>query len=975
MKIDHTPYKHIPAPEKLADEVKTIKTLTQYLKKANLNTDTITNSATQYIQAIRAQTQPTTKTIINHYGLDTPEGQILMQLAETLPRIPDKKTARTFLNDRLATIETITSKTTSLTTKTTDFLLNIASILGKYNLKTSLTSAVTTPIMHTTIKHILNTISEQYILASTIEAATQKTLSDYRYSYDILGEGSRTASQADIYFSTYMEALHHTGKQNQSIENPYEKDSISIKLSALHPRLELAKYPSLISELIPKLEEIINTAKEYSLLITIDAEESYRLDLTLLLFTDLLKSTQYPHLGLAIQAYNPRCFYIIDYLIHLAQQYQHKIPVRLVKGAYWDSEIKHAQTEGLSYYPVFTEKHHTDISFLACAHKLIKNHRHLYPQLATHNAYTIACVEPWLSPHIDYEFQRLHGMGKRLHDQLTNRHPCRVYAPIGSHETLLPYLIRRLLENGAGNAFVKQLADPGTPIETLIQTPLTIDNTQPIPLPQHLYSNRQNSTGIELNNTHNHNTLTTLLENPPTLKTKAQNTATIDTTIQTANNYFPIWNHTPIKTRAQYLLNAASLLEKYQNEALTLCIQEAHKTIKNSIGEIRETIDFLRYYATEGIRLLESPQLPNSPTGETNTLSLSGRGTFITISPWNFPLAIFTGQIAAALITGNTVIAKPAEDTPTIANWMIQLLHKAGIPKKALHCIQGDGSTGQQLIKHPTIAGVTFTGSTQTAHNINQTLAKKNGPIIPFIAETGGQNCMIADNSIMLEHTLDDILLSAFDSAGQRCSALRVLFLQEEIAATLIPMLSEAIQTLKLGNPKHLSTDIGPVINQQAYDTIQQHIKHLSKTATLIAHGPHTEEKGYFIPPHIFRINHIAELKQEIFGPILHIITFKQDEIEQAIEQINSTGYGLTFGIQSRIHSRINTILPKINAGNYYINRPMIGATVGVQPFGGQGLSGTGPKAGGPHYLLRFLTEKTTSENTTAFGGNIELLK
>jgi RHH-type proline utilization regulon transcriptional repressor/proline dehydrogenase/delta 1-pyrroline-5-carboxylate dehydrogenase len=832
----------------------------------------------------------------------------------------------------------------------------------------------------------------------------------------MLGEGARTFTQAEDYFTSYLHAIHALGKTTSKDMPMFDKPSISIKLSALHPRYELTQAKRLIDEMLPKLEALVSQAAEYNLAVTIDAEETSRLDISLQLFEQLL---QHPSLkgfggiGLAVQAYQKRAWYVLDYLHSLAEQCSTRIPVRLVKGAYWDAEIKLAQQLGLPGYPVFTEKHHTDVSYLACAAFLLDRQHSFYPQFATHNAHTVSAILEYAEAK-EFEFQKLHGMGEALHDMVLKENPhvkCRIYAPTGKHKELLPYLIRRMLENGSSTSFIHQLGDETISIRDLIEDPISYTKHQQakpnpaIALPEAIYHSapacfaRKNSTGFDLGNLHQLSQLQNTLEsfqsaswNTDTLKGESTttyrpfdtasavgqvvhaNAEHIEQALTQASTAFKCWSLTSATYRASILEKAADLIEERRDEAIALCIHEAGKTLVDAIAEIREAADFCRYYAALS-RMQFSDFALTGPTGESNIFSLHGRGIFLCISPWNFPMAIFTGQVTAALAAGNCVIAKPAGQTPLIAHFVVKLLHEAGIPNDVLHFMPASGAlTGEKLVADTRISGIAFTGSTTTARNINQTLAAREGTIIPFIAETGGQNAMIVDSTALLEAAVDDIILSAFNSAGQRCSALRVLYVQDDIADAMITLLKGAMEALTIGNPAHISTHVGPVIDKPAQEKLLAHISHMHAVGKFIAKAEAPSSNGFFVAPHAFEIDSIKVLKEEVFGPVLHVIRFASHELDKVIADINSTGYGLTFGVHSRVEERINYLRQHIHAGNMYVNRNMIGAVVGVQPFGGEGLSGTGPKAGGAHYLLRFAHERTFTNNIAAIGGNITLL-
>ncbi|MBS0230507.1 MAG: bifunctional proline dehydrogenase/L-glutamate gamma-semialdehyde dehydrogenase PutA, partial [Proteobacteria bacterium] len=816
--------------------------------------------------------------------------------------------------------------------------------------------------------------------------------------------------------------------RTQAADAVFSAPSISIKLSALHPRYEHAKRARVMAELGPRILELAQQAKAFGIGFTIDAEETDRLELSL----DLIEATLTdPSLdgwngyGLAVQAYQKRAPRVIDFLADLARRSGRRIPVRLVKGAYWDAEVKRAQVEGQAAYPLFTRKQNTDVSYLANARRMLDAGTALYPMFATHNAQTIATVYQMarrMADRRDFEFQKLHGMGDGLYAEVVPANrldaPCRVYAPVGSHEDLLPYLVRRLLENGANSSFVNRITDEAIPVEDLIHDPVAFVSALDsiphprIPLPVDLYRSqhqqRDNSMGINLANDNDLRALAESLNSagagswtagplvpgasPSGAFAEATNPAdrrevvgrwqatdaiTLEHALVNAVAAQPAWDATPASARAAILEHAASLLEARMPAYMAMCTKEAGKTLIDGIAEVREAVDFLRYYALQAREHFAPMALPG-PTGEANQLQLAGRGVFACISPWNFPLAIFLGQIAAALAAGNAVIAKPAEQTNLIGYAAIKLLHEAGIPQEVLQYLPGDGATvGAALTRDPRVAGVCFTGSTETARAINRALASRDtGPIATLIAETGGQNAMIADSSSLPEQVVKDALGSAFTSAGQRCSAARVLLVQDDIADKVIHMLAGAMAELSVGDPGLPSTDVGPVIDEDAKAILVAHAERMKTAAKPIAEAKLGTgcEHGTFFAPIAWELKSIAELDREKFGPALHVVRWKADELDAVVDAINATGYGLTLGIHSRIDATIDRIVTRAKVGNIYVNRNQIGAVVGVQPFGGQGLSGTGPKAGGPHYLPRFATEKTVTVNTTAAGGNASLL-
>lgn len=973
-------------------------------------------------------------TLLHQYDLSTEEGIALMCLAEALLRIPDKTTMDKFISDKLSTVEwkNHLSKDNSLFVNAATWSLLLTgkvyapTLDNQQNLFSSLkriTSRLGASMIRPVILQMMKSIGKQFVMGQTIDEALTRavTLQDsgYRFSFDMLGESARTAADAKHYYDSYVHAIDAIGKAANA-GSPAKNPGISVKLSALMPRYEYSHYESVMQEMPPKLLALAQQAKKYNIGLTVDAEEADRLDLSLdileVVFTDPTLAG-WEGLGLAVQAYQKRAAYVIDWLSDLARSQGRRLMVRLVKGAYWDAEIKMSQTSGQIDYPVFTRKNSTDVSYIACAKKLLSQPDCFYPQFGTHNAYTAAAIMEIAGTNTEFEFQCLHGMGRPLYDQIVDKNqfnrPCRIYAPVGTHRDLLGYLVRRLLENGANSSFVNKLADDKTPIDDIIIDPvariaaLTSKPHPLIPLPIDIYPHWQNSTGIDLSNTTEYANLrqqmneaeqekwvaASIINGKSLADNNAQSITSpshlqqvigyvnkagepeVENALVVATASMRKWEETPVNERALILERAAELFQQEMPRLVAILNKEAGKCIPDSISEIREAIDFCRYYAYRA-RIDLIPQILPGPTGELNQLSLHPRGVFACISPWNFPLAIFTGQIVAALVTGNPVIAKPAEQTPLIAYKAIQILHQAGIPTDVLQLLIGPGRViGTKLVSDPRIAGVMFTGSTATAKFIEQTLANRKGPIALFIAETGGQNAMIVDSSALAEQTVMDIAQSAFNSAGQRCSALRVLFVQEEMAPKLLDMLKGYMEQLTLGDPNSLSTDIGPVIDSAAQQMLQNHFTKMSEQATLIAQVTANQAStGYYFAPSVFELTDLSILEGEVFGPILHVIRYKANELDKVMDAIINTGYGLTLGIHSRIDATIQHIANRMPVGNIYVNRNMIGAVVGVQPFGGERLSGTGPKAGGPHYLPRLCMERSLSNNTTAVGGNARLV-
>lgn len=994
--------------------------------------ENIENRARHLVEAVRRDrlAKGGLDAFLYQYDLSSEEGIALMCLAEALLRIPDAGTSDRLIKDKIASQdwEQYLGKSQSWFVNAATWGLMLTGKLlteeksSSANLLSTLKRLVARtgePIIRNAVRQAMKILGRQFVMAEEIQAALVRAKENesrgYRYSYDMLGEAAKTKEDADFYLKSYQQAIEIIGKANQG-QGPIDGPGISVKLSALHPRYEWVKREQMRQELLPILKSLVLQAKEANIGFTIDAEEADRLELSLILFEALVKELDlgsWQGLGLALQAYQKRAYYVIDWLASLAKQHQRQFMLRLVKGAYWDSEIKWTQERGLKDYPVFTRKSSTDVSFLACAQKLLKAGTLFYPQFASHNAQTVSAIIEMAKIHNmegKYEFQCLHGMGESLYDNIVggdknnenNKHnanneiqfniPCRVYAPVGGHEYLLGYLVRRLLENGANTSFVNRIIDEKTPVELLIQDPvkkteLLIDKRHPkIPLPKDLYGKeRPNSQGIDLTDPLEIEPLLKAIsmEFPKLSKTTIENLSSTDLTniFNAAKQDALAWSQVSPIERAQCLERIADLLDKNRSSLMALIIREGGRTVMDANAELREAIDFCWYYR-ERLRMDFQIQALTGPVGEYNQLTLQGRGVIACISPWNFPLAIFLGQVVGALAAGNAVIAKPAGQTPKIALATAALLHEAGIPKGVLQCAIASGSSvGKHLEESESLAGVMLTGSTETARVINRSLAKREGPILPFIAETGGQNAMIVDSSALPEQVVTDVISSAFNSAGQRCSALRVLFIQEEVADRTINMLKGAMMELKIGDPFDLAMDLGPVIDKTAAESLILHVEALKKSSqakliyecslpeNLPALEPHT-----FFAPIAFEIDHLDILKQEVFGPVLHVLRYKAKELDKVIDAINNTGYGLTLGIHSRIQEVVEFILSRARVGNTYVNRNMIGAVVGVQPFGGEGLSGTGPKAGGPHMLPRLALERSLSVNTAAAGGNVALM-
>lgn len=999
----------------------------------------IKNSATKLVESVRAERKKSTgiDSFLTEYALSSDEGIALMCLAEALLRVPDSPTIDNLIKDKLSGGDWkshIGQSDSFFVNATTWALMLTGKILTPEKAQTTLTKSLmkvvnrsSEALVRTAVDKAMRIMSKQFVMGRSIsealDRAKKKEAQGYRYSYDMLGEAALTSADAMRYFEAYKNAIETIGKQVDKNSDVYKRAGISIKLSALHPRYHESQHERVIAELSPKLLALARLAKDYNIALTIDAEESERLELSLDVIENVFNDASldgWNGFGLAVQSYQKRAFYVLDWVAALARSKNRRIMVRLIKGAYWDSEIKKAQMQGLAEYPVFTRKVFTDVSFQACAKKILTMTDAIYPQFATHNAYSVAMILNIAGDYRDFEFQCLHGMGNELYQQIVPAAcygiPCRIYAPVGTHEDLLPYLVRRLLENGANSSFVNRIVDDNAPISTLVEDPVTQAQSlltkmnKNIPLPEALFApGRKNSKGFDFTDRIERTLLQQELAKielgtwtagpiiagnavakgelqPIKSPQKIENVVgvvqnasleDVEQALSEATHAFPRWSALSTEARATCLNRFADLLQEHSAELLAIACLEAGKTMNDCIAEIREAVDFCRYYAMLAQQTLAHPIRLTGYTGESNELSLHPRGTVLCISPWNFPLAIFTGQVAAALVTGNCVIAKPAEQTPLIAAYAVRLMHQAGIPKGALQLLPGAGETiGAALVADKRIKAVLFTGSTDTANLIHRTLAARGGEIIPLVAETGGQNAMIVDSSALLEQVVIDVVNSAFGSAGQRCSALRVLFVQEEIYSRTVALLKGAMAELVIGEPNWLETDVGPVIDETALSALKTHVENMKKRFEILYQCPldKSHESGYFMPPTAIAIDHINALEKEVFGPVLHVIQFKRSKLDQVIEQINHTGYGLTLGIHSRINETVEYIRRRVHAGNCYVNRNMTGAVVGLQPFGGEGLSGTGPKAGGPNYLVRLCHERTYTVDTTAAGGNASLM-
>jgi RHH-type proline utilization regulon transcriptional repressor/proline dehydrogenase/delta 1-pyrroline-5-carboxylate dehydrogenase len=969
-----------------------------------LNWADAAQQAAPWVQAVRDNPPPfwAMESLLKEYPISSAEGLALMRLAEALLRVPDAETAIALTADQLGRADFAASGNQTLARLSSSAIALSKKFLPDSEAQSGLFAKLGARSVVAATLRAVQLLGRQFVLGQTIAqamheaASVQGKHSNIRYSYDMLGEGARTNADALRYLASYQNAIEAIAQQAHAIGPCASNDGISIKLSALHPRYEDAHTPRVLAELVPRVWGLCQQAARANINLTIDAEEVDRLELSLSVLDALMARVaqhcpQWRGLGLALQAYQTRALALVAQVAALARQHQVGLMCRLVKGAYWDAEIKRAQELGLPHYPVFTHKHHTDVSYLACARALLEARDVIYPQFATHNAATIAAILQMAAKSgAPFELQRLHGMGEGVYREVM-KNPlvaCRVYAPVGAHKDLLAYLVRRLLENGANSSFVHQLADESVGLPELLISPLQLSPVPSLPLPADLFGPaRRNSAGLDLTVPTMRAPLLAAYQNVRVPSVPVFDAQQVAVPLAASLASFALWRDTPVQARAAVLRRAADALQNQLPQFCALLVKEAFKTWGDAVSEVREAIDFLRYYAQEAERIMQPIAMPGSHgdeswgiTGESNELRLTARGPWVCISPWNFPLAIFIGQVAAALATGNTVLAKPAEQTPGVALQAVELLHAAGVPVGALQLLHGPGETvGAALVAAPCIAGVVFTGSTEVAKIINRALAAKDGAIVPLIAETGGINAMLVDSSALPEQVVDAVMQSAFRSAGQRCSALRLLCVHEQIADHVIEMITGAAQELVCGDPADLATDVGPVIDAPAFDGLCAHLQRLTTQAQPLLPlppAPQNPSAGTWpnlLPPQAFEVARIADVRHEIFGPVLHIVRW-QGEPAEVIAQINALGYGLTLGIQTRIDSRALSLARAAHVGNVYVNRNQIGAVVGVQPFGGEGLSGTGPKAGGPHYLYRFCTEQTLTINTTAAGGNAALL-
>ena len=956
--------------------------------------------------------------LLNEYSLSSEEGVVLMCLAEALLRVPDKKTQDALIRDKisqgqwsshLGSSDSLFVNASSWGLLITGSMVNYADKRQQdsFGLLKKTLGRLGEPVIRKSMNFAMKIMGKQFVMGETIADATERAATKeqhgYVYSYDMLGEGARTMNDAERYLKSYQDAIDTIGSiaQASGKNDPRRVPGISVKLSAIHSRYEFSHKTRVMAEIVPKLKALCLQAKSYNIGLTVDAEESERLDISLDIIEEVFSDSDlgdWNGFGIALQAYQKRALFVVEWLRDLTVRVNRKMMVRLVKGAYWDTEIKNTQKDGHQHFPVFTRKSSTDVSYHACANKLLDYRDTIYPQFATHNAYTAATIVELAGDDKEgFEFQCLHGMGDTLYDQIVSGESiqCRIYAPVGHHEDLLAYLVRRLLENGANSSFVNAIVDESQPVESLLEDP--VEKTQrlkdkynnQIAKPIALYHDknghgRDNSVGLDLTDIDEISMLKTSLDNWFTnnllnnsevpdeaiaVKNPANHNEVIGfhqihnsnemlAMIDTAATSFASWSQTPVVERAALLYRVADILERHMHELIAMCIKEAGKIAQDGIDEVREAVDFCRYYADKAVELAEDERL-------------EPRGVILCISPWNFPLAIFLGQVAAAIATGNTVLAKPAEQTSLIALYTIELMKSVGLPDGVVQAVIARGSeVGKVIVPDARVQTVMFTGSTETGTRISQTLAERGGDQVPLIAETGGQNCMIVDSTALPEQVVDDIISSGFQSAGQRCSALRVLFLQEDIADGVITMLKGALAELHIGDPAQLSTDVGPVIDEKALDALNAHSDYMKTHGQLLYQCNISEEvakqisdkEHFFFAPRLYEIADISVLKQEVFGPCVHIVRFKGNDIEQVIEKVNGTGFGLTMGIHTRINQRAFDLAKLSRAGNVYVNRNMIGAIVGVQPFGGRGLSGTGPKAGGPNYLTRLVKEKATPD-------------
>jgi len=1025
----------------LADEAATVEQLITAAALSDEAAVNICGQAATLVEGVRRRKdeQSALDAFMQEYDLSSDEGVLLMCLAEALLRIPDEETAEKLIADKLgdANWESHLGRSESLFVNASTWGLMLTGRIIRVPTRDAkawrgmldkLIAGSSEPVIRTALRQAMRMMGSQFVMGRTIEDALKRAgkarSPQIRHSFDMLGEAALTAADADRYFDAYILAIraigNGLGKNGDVIGGP----GISVKLSALHPRYEYSQRERVLRDLPERLLALCEAARTANIGLTVDAEEADRLELAMSVFETAYRhpsNRSWDGLGLACQAYQKRALPQIEWLVALGRELGRRIPVRLVKGAYWDTEIKRSQEQGLSGYPVFTRKCTTDVSYLACARALLGSRDVIYPQFATHNAHTVAAIRAFADdgerdrPRDSYEFQRLHGMGEALYEEVRERYPnvaCRVYAPVGSHEDLLPYLVRRLLENGANTSFVNRILDESIPVDEVVEDPiaeLRSVSSKPhpgIPLPTGIYPDRTNSSGINLAVAADRAPVADAilaLDQAPPLVTPAprEDTPTsprinvscpanllrqvgawqaatpddVKCAADRARSAFKRWSTTDVDERARLLEAMADGLETQRANLMALLVREAGKTYADAQAEVREAADFCRYYAARARELMSEPARLPGYTGETNLLRHAPRGVIACISPWNFPLAIFTGQVAAALVTGNCVLAKPAEQTTLIADAAVRIFRQAGCPADVLHLLPGTGEAiGPSLLGMTGLAGVLFTGSLDTARLIARQLAERDGALVPLIAETGGLNAMIVDSSALPEQVVKDVIQSAFGSAGQRCSALRVLCIQDDIAERILPMLAGAMQELRVGDPSDFSTDIGPVIDTEALGRLRAHRERMDREARRIAAVPGANASGHYFPPVAYEVDSLARIGGEVFGPVLHVLRYDDEHLDRLVDEINALGFGLTLGVHSRIESTWKHISERAQVGNCYINRNMVGAVVGVQPFGGEGLSGTGPKAGGPDYLRRLTTERTLTINTAAVGGNANLL-
>ena len=1020
---------------KHADEASCVERLLENSRLTEVQRERIVSKGRMLVAGCREDSDKSgmMDRFMQQYSLSSKEGVAMMCLAESLLRVPDAETADDLIAEKILSgawgehrgeSDSLFVNASTWGLMLTGRVVTLESEITE-NTETwlkKLVNRIGEPVVRTAVRQAMKIMGQQYVLGRNIKDALvrgrKENTRDTRFSFDMLGEGARTMQDADRYYEAYLQAIREIGKR-ETIDNVIEANGISIKLSALHPRYQYVQESRVMGEMLPRVRKLALEARSFGLGFTIDAEEADRLDISLDLFEALARDPElmrWDGLGFVLQAYDKRSPIIAKWLVELAHDADHKLMVRLVKGAYWDSEIKLAQEEGHADYPVYTRKANTDLSYQVCATTLLDAQDTIYPQFATHNALTAALILE-LAEGKQFEFQRLHGMGELLHMQLAKGigsppAPVRVYAPVGAHEDLLPYLVRRLLENGSNSSFVNRFLDKKVPvaeIATDVQTAVESSSSRrhsAIPLPEDVLrtagDDRPDTHGIDLTNADAASELLSAVESlseqswaagpiiggvmnteggePVTCPTNTRKTVgycrkadagEVSRALDLAANAQPDWDALGGNARADILERAAGLMESRMHDLVALIAFEAGRTLNDGVSEVREAVDFLRYYALQARKRFAEAETIIDPLGRASQYSLHGRGVFFCVSPWNFPLAIFTGQIAAALASGNSVIAKPADPTPLIGAESVKILHEAGVPGDILNLVPGRGRLlGEIINTDPRIKGVAFTGSTEVALNIQQTLVERGGEVPAFIAETGGQNSMVVDSSSLPEQVVDDAIRSAFLSAGQRCSALRVMYIQDEIADHIITMLKGAMAELTINKPWQLSTDVGPVIDQSAQQELLQHVENMKQEATLhyACEVPQGFENGTYVPPHLIELSTVKQLPGEIFGPILHVVRFKKTEFNQLIEEINSTGFGLTLGVHSRIEKFANDVVDLTRVGNNYINRNMVGAVVGVNPFGGQGLSGTGPKAGGPNYMTRFAHEEITILESSGHG-------